>query len=84
MIGFTCSTPSASSPPTPAIAAGQLLLREAVVVDVLQRAVGHPHGLALMAERVELRAHLADEAGEVVLLRDAGAFFLRLRRRDDR
>jgi hypothetical protein len=61
-----------------AVLAGQILLSEPVVIDILQRAVGHPDGFSLVAERIVLRAHLADESGEVVLLRDASTFFRRV------
>ncbi len=63
-----------------AVASCQILLRESVVVHVLQCPVGHPHHTPLMTERVVLRTHLADIAGEVFLLCEPLALFLRCRR----
>src|SRR3990170_4648883 len=66
MIGLTPSTPSASRPPRPRF------------VPVTSRSVNHLYAPAHVAERVELRPHLADVAVEIVLVHGPHAFLARL------
>ena len=56
------------------ILSGEIFLGEPVVINILQGSISHLHHLSLVAERIVLRAHLSDEAREVILLGHADAF----------
>lgn len=66
-----------------AVGAREILLRKAVGIDKLNRAVGHLQRVALVSEGVELRAHLAQIPREVVLVRDPIGVLPRPRRGGD-